>query len=87
MNNTNDIIKVNQDFLKYINIEGTYEYNPMYKGYSKQVEIDENYDHPVEILLQTNPGWKANFNQDGEFIGFSKKSKEEFNLRERVILQ
>ena len=87
MNNTNDIIKVNQDFLKYINIEGTYEYNPVYKGYSKQVEIDEIYDHPVAILLHTNPGWKVNFNQDGEFIGFSKKSKEEFNLIERVILQ
>ena len=80
-------IKFNQDFLKYINIKGTYEYNPVYKGYSKQVEIDENYDHPVAILLHTNPGWKVNFNQDGEFIGFSKKSKEKLNLRERVILQ
>ena len=55
----------------------------MYNGYSMQVD----YDHPVAISLQTNPGWKINFNQDGEFIGFLKKSKEEFNLRERFILQ
>ena len=43
-----------------------YEYNPVYKGYSKQVEIDENY--PVAILLHTNPGWKVNFNQEQKRI-------------------
>ena len=56
-------------------------------GLSKQTNVGENYDSPLSTTLHLNPGWKISFDKDGEIICFTKKSKEEFNLLERIVLQ